>query len=62
MEQFYMVYLEGRGGPTHKHETLEEASAEAERLLATHDTIVYILQAVVRGKRATIPVEWEVVT
>lgn len=32
-EQFWMVWIEGKGGPRAQHFTLDEARKEAERLL-----------------------------
>lgn len=47
VETFYMVYVDGQSGSTKKHETLEEARTEAERLGVRRIwTKVYVLQVV----------------
>ena len=43
---FYMVYMEGEGAPTHKHETKEAATKEAERLSILFEKKTYVLIAV----------------
>lgn len=40
---FFMVYVEGRKSPTHKHENLNSAETEAKRLAKMVDRKVYIL-------------------
>lgn len=40
---FYMVFLEGCDTPTFKHETIESAQNEAERLVLLHNRKAYIL-------------------
>lgn len=47
-EGFYMLYVEGRSGPTRKHKTLLSASNEANRLALQPQNAgrnVYILEA-----------------
>lgn len=45
-KKFWMVYVEGRNGPTHKHPTKASASAEAMRLHASTGCVAYVLSAV----------------
>lgn len=44
-ERFYMVYMEGEGSPTYKHQTFESAKKEAERLSLLFGKKTYVLQA-----------------
>lgn len=43
---FYMVYVEGRNGPKYKHESIQEARKEAERLCAKEKAPAHLLAAV----------------
>ncbi len=44
--EFWMVYGEGQGAPTYKHDSLKAASEEAERLAGRHPGIAfYVLKA-----------------
>ena len=45
-KQFYMVYAEGKGAPTYKHENEQAASKEAERLAEKLGVNTTVLQAV----------------
>jgi hypothetical protein len=45
MEEFYMIYVEGKGVPTLKHEDIDEARKEAERLAAKEGRPTYLLTA-----------------
>ena len=40
---FFMIYLEGGGSPTYRHETIESAEAEAKRLSQKFGRPAYIL-------------------
>ena len=44
-EEFYMIYVEGKGAPTIKHEDLDEARKEAERLAEKEGKPTYLLTA-----------------
>jgi len=46
MDNFYMVFVEGRNMPQRKYETIEEAETEAERLCEKEKSKVYILKSV----------------
>jgi hypothetical protein len=46
MKKFYMVYVEGRQSPTHKHEQFESAHREAERLTRSTRQKAYVLEAI----------------
>lgn len=50
-----MLYREGGGAPTVKHETLESAKREAERLVREHGGRVYVLEAIASARQ----VVWE---
>lgn len=41
---FYMVYLDGQRSPTYKHNSLEYATREAERLSRQHGFKAYVLK------------------
>jgi len=43
--QFHMIYVEGKGAPTVKHEDIGEARKEAERLAAKEGRPTYLLTA-----------------
>lgn len=45
-QTFYMVYLEGERSPTHKHETITSAEAEAKRLSKMYNKKAIILCSV----------------
>lgn len=45
-KQFFMVYAEGQGAPTYKHENEQAASKEAERLAEKLGVNTTVLQAV----------------
>jgi len=66
MKKFWMVLLDGTDSCRHKHETLEAAKIEAERLLHQAQKSDYrrangvtILEAVERGSMEWPPVTWE---
>lgn len=48
-KQFFMVYAEGQGAPTYKHENEQAASKEAERLAEKLGVNTTVLQAVKNG-------------
>lgn len=50
-QPFYMIYVEGAGSPTYKHETIESAQYEAKRLADTTEKKVYILCSVCSVER-----------
>lgn len=43
--KFFMLYVDGQNSPTNKHSNIEEATAEAERLLKKTGKKIYILGA-----------------
>lgn len=60
-EQFFMVWIEGRSGPTHQHFTLDEARLEAERLLrmqGNQSRRAFILKCTNVGAIESPPVIW----
>jgi len=62
--KFWMVWIEGKSGPTKKHFTLDDARVEAERLLRLPENrwrLAYILQADSFGAIETPPVIWRTV-
>ena len=58
MTKFYMLYAEGQQTPAKKHATVEEAEAEAKRLLISQPrlTKIYILESHSVAERETPPV------
>jgi hypothetical protein len=46
MKEFYMVYVEGQGAPTYKHDTLESAITESRRLAKHLDRKAFVLRAI----------------
>lgn len=50
--EFWMVYLQGERTPVYKHETLESAQKEAERLTLTYHKPAFILRAVKKIEEA----------
>lgn len=49
MNKFWMIYVEGKGAPTYKHPTENEARKEAERLAKLPDNQgrgVFVLESV----------------
>lgn len=58
---FYMVYREGGGTPTKKHETEIDAIKEAERLISANNNVVkfFILKAVSKVERKPTPISVE---
>ena len=55
-KQFFMVYAEGQGAPTYKHENEQAASKEAERLAEKLGVNTTVLQADKNGlPRRTLP-------
>lgn len=60
-EKFWMVLVDGTETCRHKHQTLEAARLEAERLIKTtphYDKGVTILEAMEHGTIIYPPVEW----
>ena len=60
-EQFWMVWIEGKSGPTHQHFTLDEARLEAERLLrlpGNQGRRAFILECTNVGAIESPPVIW----
>ena len=60
-DHFWMVYIDGKGGPTKKHYELNEARLEAERLLrlpSNQGCKAYILEAQSYGMIEQVPVVW----
>ena len=55
VDRFWMVFVDGKGGPTYKHYSLKSAETEAERLSRVNpDALVHVLVAVGACK-TTIP-------
>ena len=46
MQKFWMVYVEGKGAPSRKHQTKEDAFEEAKRLALQERGRAVILEAV----------------
>ena len=60
--KFWMALIEGTGGCSYRHPSLEEARKEAERLLGLPGNLyktATILEAVESGKFVPTPVRWE---
>ncbi len=59
-KRFWMCYVEGRGAPTFKHYTLQEAQTEAERLARSTGSTVFVLLAsrFVIPNRLIPPLSW----
>ena len=60
--QFWMVYVEGKSGPTKKHLTLDDARLEAERLCRMPDNrgrLVYVLECTSFCAIEEPPVVWK---
>jgi len=63
-EQFWMVWIEGKSGPTKKHFTVDDARVEAERLLNLPENrwhIAYLLEGMSFGAIESPPVIWRTV-
>lgn len=61
---FWMVWIEGKGGPTKKHFTIDEARLEAERLLrfpGNEYRKAHILEAGMWGMIESPPIIWRTV-
>jgi len=48
MDNFYMIYVEGKNMPFRKFEALEEAEKEAERLCEKEKSKTFILESIVK--------------
>lgn len=48
MNNFYMIYVEGKNMPYKRFETLEEAEIEAERLCEKEKCKTFILESIVK--------------
>lgn len=59
MERFWMVYVEDKASPRHKHTAFELAKAEAERLAIVEGERAYVLEAVGYARPTTV---WESLT
>ena len=60
-DRFWMVWIEGREGPTKKHETFDDARREAERLLAlpqNYGRKAYVLHPDCYGIVEPPPITW----
>ncbi len=61
MERFWECYVEGTDGGRHyKHETLESAQREAERLARLTGETVYVFECVGKCRVVESPVRWEI--
>ena len=63
-DKFWMVWIEGKPGPTHQHPTLDGARLEAERLLrqpGNQGRRAFILECVSVGTIESPPVIWRTV-
>ena len=61
-EQFWMVWIEGKSGPTKKHFAVDDARVEAERLLRLPENRgrkAYILEGQSLGAIESPPVIWQ---
>lgn len=48
--RFWMVYGEGQGAPTYKHDNLDDAAVEAQRLALRHPGVAfYVVKGVSRA-------------
>ena len=54
VQRFWMVYVEAGDTPRHRHATIEEARAEAERLAHKIGQTVYILESIEIGRLASV--------
>jgi hypothetical protein len=54
MNNFFMIYVEGKNMPFKKFETLEEAEREAERLCEKEKSITFILKTIEKFELKTI--------
>ena len=62
--RFWMVWIEGKSGPTHKHPTFDDARLESERLLRLPENrsyIAYILECTSFGAVESAPIVWRTV-
>jgi len=62
--KFWMIFIEGRHTPTKKHFTVDDAVAEAERLLRLPGNkfhVAYILECMSFGAIENPPVIWRTV-
>lgn len=60
-DEFWMVMVEGRGGTSKRHATLNDARIEAERLAKLPENIgtkVWILEASSYAEVTLLPVTW----
>lgn len=46
MDNFYMIYVEGKNMPYKRYETLQEAEPEAERLCEKERATTYIVKSI----------------
>ena len=59
-QKFWAVWRIDGGSPPHKrHDTLEAAKAEAERLAMNQSSEYYVLESIGIVKRADAPMVWE---
>jgi len=64
MYKFWMVWIEGKSGPTKKHFTVDDARLEAERLLRLPENryqIAHLLECMSFGAIESPPVIWRTV-
>lgn len=55
---FFMIFVEGGGAPTIRHESAEAVASEAERLAKLTDKNVFVLMAVSKCKADENPINW----
>ncbi len=58
MEKFWMVYLENGNSPTFRHNSIESARQEAERLTRQTGRRAYVLETRQAVELAPAPVKW----
>jgi hypothetical protein len=57
IRDFYLVWAEGGGTPTHKHATEQDARAEAERLARAHPNAVFCVLGLIGAAKKS-DVQW----
>lgn len=58
MEKFWMVYLENGNNPTFRHDSVESAAKEAERLTRQTGRRAFVLESKQAVELSEPPVKW----
>lgn len=58
MEKFWMVYLENGNNPTFRHNSVESAAKEAERLTRQTGRRAFVLESKQVVELSELPVKW----